>query len=319
MPGVDTTLAIGVSNGWGNFGIFDISGNTGKFRQNLSGIYDGVKPVFADASHLYAFDSQTSGAEFYRYSVDANGLTLIDGTTLNGMGGFNGSLQLANGLVYGVGGGIANPSTTPPSQVATLPLIDFYGSGSNGYGSAALADPSIQKEFLMLANTAGTWAYGLVRYDLTRYLPETYLMMPPVFSSVTSAWTLLRWGQDGMALLSSSQNYATNQPATQLMLLRGPFVTPQILQTGSAASLASSSASSLSHGTGNTILTLTGTNFLPGVAVTWNGRYRTTTIVDSTHITVAIPASDLAATGSGSLVATNPGAPASNSITITIN
>ncbi len=31
---------------------------------------------------------------------------------------------------------------------------------------------------------------------------------------------------------------------------------------------------------GNTLLTLTGSNFLPGVAVTWNGSYRTTTIVD---------------------------------------
>jgi hypothetical protein len=67
------------------------------------------------------------------------------------------------------------------------------------------------------------------------------------------------------------------------------------------------------------LLTLTGSNFAPGVAVTWNGNYRTTTIVDATHVTVAIPASDLAATGSGSLIATNPGGPASNLLTVTIN
>jgi hypothetical protein len=67
------------------------------------------------------------------------------------------------------------------------------------------------------------------------------------------------------------------------------------------------------------LLTLTGTNFQPGVAVTWNGSYRTTTIVDATHVTVAIPASDLAVAGSGSLAATNLGAAASNKLTVTIN
>jgi hypothetical protein len=66
------------------------------------------------------------------------------------------------------------------------------------------------------------------------------------------------------------------------------------------------------------MLTLTGNNFLPGVAVTWNGLYRTTTVVDSSHITVAIPASDLSTTGSATVIATNPGAPASGSLTIAI-
>jgi hypothetical protein len=41
--------------------------------------------------------------------------------------------------------------------------------------------------------------------------------------------------------------------------------------------------------------------------------------VDSAHVTVAIPASDVANASSASLVATNPGAPASNQLSITIN
>ncbi|MGD0548908.1 MAG: IPT/TIG domain-containing protein, partial [Terracidiphilus sp.] len=88
MPGSDTTLAMNITNSWDNFGIFDVSGNAGTFRKNFSGIYSGVDPIFADATHLYAYDSQTTGAEFYRYAVDANGLTLIDGTKLDGLGGF---------------------------------------------------------------------------------------------------------------------------------------------------------------------------------------------------------------------------------------
>jgi trimeric autotransporter adhesin len=319
MPGSDTSLAVNLTGEGGAFGIFDVTGSTGSFRPNLSGIYNGDNPVFADASHVYAYDDQTTGAEFYRYSVNSSGLTEIDGTTLEGMGGFGGGFQLANGTVYGYGGGIINPSTTPPSQVATLPLIDFYNSGSTPEGAGLAADPSLGKEFVMLDNLAGTSAFGLTRYDLSTYLPETVLEMPAAFASTTSGWTILRWGQDGLALLTSAENYATDQVTSTVALLRGPFVAPQELGTDTAASLTASSASTIAHGSGNTMLTLTGTNFLPGVAVTWNGNYRTTTILSPTQVTVAIPASDLASAGSASVVATNPGAPASNGLTITID
>jgi hypothetical protein len=198
-------------------------------------------------------------------------------------------------------------------------MPDFYESGTSGYGVTATPDPSLQKDFLMLENTAGTWAYGLIRYDLKTFVPEALIDMPAPASSVEAGWTMMRWGQDGMAMLSSAQNYSTNQAVTVVMLLRGPFVTPQLLSTNTAATLTSSSTSTFTHGAGNTMLTLTGSNFQPGVAVTWNGSYRTTTIVDTTHVTVAIPASDLANAGTGSLVATNPGATASSALAITIN
>ena len=126
---------------------------------------------------------------------------------------------------------------------------------------------------------------------------------------------MLRFGQDGLALLFMQDG---GQLGT-LTLLRGPFVIPQLLNTSSAATLTSSSVTSISHGSDNTILTLTGSNFRPGVAVTWNGKYRTTTIVDSSHVAIDIPASDLVNAGTVSLVATNPGAPASNALTITID
>jgi hypothetical protein len=103
------------------------------------------------------------------------------------------------------------------------------------------------------------------------------------------------------------------------MLIRGPFVTPQLLTTYPAATLTSSSSNSTTQGSGNMILTITGSNLLPGVAITWNGSYRTTTWVNSTQATVAIPASDFASAGTVSLVATNPGAPASNGLQITIH
>ena len=317
MPGSDTSLAIGFTSFAEQFGIFDVNGATGSFRTSISGIYDGNNPVFASPTQIYAYDSQTSGAEFYRYSVTASGLTLTDGTTLDGLGGFSGGFQAGSSFVYGDGGGIINPTTTPPSQVQTLPLIDFYGSGDVGGGVAVVADPSLQKEFLMQVNLAGTLAYGLVRYDLKSYLPEAELPMPASASGDEAAWTMQRFGQDGLALLANS-SVGVSPAVSQLLLIRGPFVAPQELSTNAAAALTSSSASSLTHGSGNTTITLTGSNFLPGVAVTWNGSYRTTTIADSTHVSVAIPASDLANAGTASLVATNAGAPASNTLQIAI-
>lgn len=313
MPGTDTTLAVDFS---GTDGILDITGKTGKFRTNFAG--DNF-PQFPDATHLYTYDNLSTGAEFYRYAVSANGLTLIDGTTLNGMGGFNGLFQLANGLVYGAGGGIVNPATTPPSQIATLPLLSSVNSAIDGFGVGVAADPSLQKEFMILENLADTSGYGLARYDLTTYLPEALVNLPASTSFGGAAGTMFRFGQDGLALLSSVYDSSTNQSAPQIMLLRGPFVTPQLLATGSAASLTSSSAGSITHGSGNTLLTLTGSNFEPGVAVTWNGSYRTTTIVSATQVSVAIPASDLSSAGTATLIATNPGASGSNALTVTID
>jgi trimeric autotransporter adhesin len=64
-----------------------------------------------------------------------------------------------------------------------------------------------------------------------------------------------------------------------------------------AATLSGATPSGIAHGSGNLVLTITGSGFLPGTAVNWNGAYRTTTFLDSGHLTVNIPASDLAAAG----------------------
>jgi trimeric autotransporter adhesin len=316
LPGSDTTLAVDFS---GLEGIFDSS--TGTFGSSFA---NGNSPSFADASDLYTFDEF---GQFDRYTIDPiNGATKVDSTSLAGLSGSPGGFQLANGLVYGVSGGIANPSPTPPNtpvQVATLPLFTFSSLPEDTSAVANVADPSLQKEFLMLQNLGGNPPNSLVRYDLNSYLAESVLNIPASASSPTieSSWSVLRWGQNGLALLSSGGiSLSSAPPANMLILLQGPFVTPQMLQSnGTAPVLTSSSATTLTHGSGNTLLTLSGSNFLPGVAVTWNGSYRTTTVVSPTQVTVAIPASDLTATGTAALVATNPGSPASGSLQITIN
>jgi hypothetical protein len=51
----------------------------------------------------------------------------------------------------------------------------------------------------------------------------------------------------------------------------------------------------------------------------WNGAYRTTTLLDATHITVDIPAADLVSPGTASIAAANPGSATSTTVTAIIN
>ena len=71
-------------------------------------------------------------------------------------------------------------------------------------------------------------------------------------------------------------------------------------------------------------LTVTGTNFVTGAVARWNGADRVTTLVSSTQVTAAIPASDIANPGTATIIVFNPlstggGGGPSNAVTFTIN
>ncbi|MFN0108882.1 MAG: beta strand repeat-containing protein [Blastocatellia bacterium] len=67
-------------------------------------------------------------------------------------------------------------------------------------------------------------------------------------------------------------------------------------------------------------LTVTGTNFVPGAAVQWNGNNRITTFVSGTQLTAQIPATDIASAGTATIRVVNPapGGGASNTASFTI-
>src|SRR5262249_15440978 len=104
-----------------------------------------------------------------------------------------------------------------------------------------------------------------------------------------------------------------------VVLLRGPFVLPQWFSANPTPSLTSVTPPSATHGTGNFTLSITGSSFVPGAVLTWNGAERTTKFVDSSHLTASIPASDIAQAGSATLVTNNPGSADSSSVSFTIN
>jgi uncharacterized repeat protein (TIGR01451 family) len=309
IPGSDSS--VGLQIGQAGIGVFDISGSSGMFRSKMSGIYNGDNPVFADATHFYAYDSETSGAEFYRFSIDSTGATLIDGTTLNGFGGFSGKFAVDGGLVFGSSGGIVNPSTTPPSQVAVLPL----GSGTSStslYGGGVIPYQAESKAFVIGVNAAGTAAYYLERFDTQHFTQEQQIQLP---GNSVSSLPGIRFGQDGLAYVVPN---TTTSQTPQIFLMRGPFVVPAEAATNPAPTLSSTGQATIAVGSGNLYLTVTGTGFLPGAVVLWNGSPRTTTFVDNAHLQVAIAAADLASAQTITLAGQNPGSGNSNNLTVTI-
>jgi hypothetical protein len=310
VPGTDSSVAVEF-NSFNGIGIYDISGSTGAFRSKVSSAYSGDNPVFTDPTHFYAYDAYTTGAEFYRYTIGPSGVTQIDGTTLNGFGGFGGKLAVDGGLVFGSSGGIVNPSTTPPSQVAVLPLGNGTSSTSLS-GGGVIPYQAESKAFVIGVNTAGTAAYYLERFDTQHFTQEQQIQLP---GNSVSSLPGIRFGQDGLAYVVPN---TTTSNTPQIFLIRGPFVVPAEATTNPAPTLSSTGQATIAVGSSNLYLTVTGTGFLPGAVVLWNGSLRTTTFVDNAHLQVAIAAADLASAQTITLASQNPGSGNSNSLTVNI-
>src|SRR5439155_13575819 len=99
---------------------------------------------------------------------------------------------------------------------------------------------------------------------------------------------------------SAAQTFAVNNPAPVLTSL--------------------APASAIVGGAGFT-LTLTGSGYVSGASVQWNGAARTTTFVSATQLTAAVPAADIAATGTASVMVVTPapGGGTSAARTLSIN
>ena len=314
QPGADDTVAVDEGEYPGT-SIFDINPTamTATRRGAATGTYTGTCLLFPNASSLFVTDLYVSGVFLKIYSVTANGLVngsspYYVGDSLQAMGCY----KADGNLLVGQAGGVASLTSTLPVQTGVFEgqaMLGNYGAGARDF----VPDASLGLSFLQpdpngySANLNTILSFNLQTFMQTNSLTVPFSSFEPPNGGI--GLEMVRWGQDGLAILSSGGN---------VYLLRGPAIVPQLLATDSAATLTSSSITTINHGVGNTLLTLTGSNFLPGVAVSWNGSYRTTSIISSTQITVAIPASDLASTGTASLVATNPGAPGSTPITITV-
>lgn len=311
QPGSPNTVAVDEGEYPGT-SIFDFDSTTkvATRRGPATGVYTGTCLTFPDPSRLFIIDLYTSEGSLKSYSVTAAGLPSYSSDSLPAMN----CTKVDGNLLFGQAGGVASLSGPLPTQTGTfvgMPFVSNYGSGIKDFAP----DASLGRSFYLTSMSPNEYSSifdSVTAFDIASYMPTNVLALPFSTFEGGSGFTgvdMVRWGQDGLAILSSNGN---------IYLVRGPVVVPGLLGTSTAAALTSSSATVLTLGSSNTLLTLTGTNFQPGVAVTWNGSYRSTTILSPTQVNVAIPSSDLAATATVSLAATNPGAPTSAPLTIKV-
>ncbi|RSL17884.1 uncharacterized protein DUF11 [Edaphobacter aggregans] len=317
QPGAENTVAVDEGEYVGiSIFDFDPASRIATRRGVATTPSAGTCLAFPEASSMFAVDLWSSPNALDLYNVTTNGL--VNGSypyyVASNIQYLN-CYKLSGGLLFTQSGSVAETGVSPVAQVGVfegMPNVSNYGAGVKDFEP----DTSLGLSFYLTDLNPNLYSAifdSITAFNIQTFMPTTVLSLPFETFEGNTGFTgvdVVRWGQDGLAVLSSGGN---------VYLVRGGAIVPQLLNVNSAAILTASSLTSTTHGAGNTSLTLTGSNFVPGVAVLWNGSYRTTTIVDPTHVSVAIPASDLAQAGTAVITAVNPGSPASAPLTFSID
>jgi sugar lactone lactonase YvrE len=104
-------------------------------------------------------------------------------------------------------------------------------------------------------------------------------------------------------------NFATSTSPSVILVPQTPLSTPTITSLSPNAAYA---------GSGDTVVTITGTNFVRGAAVTVNGTSQAATFVSATQLTTTLTAAELSTVGTLTLAVINPDGGASNAAVFTV-
>ena len=306
MPGnPDSIAASGYSS---DVQVYDISGATTTKRGDGGFVYSGYFLGWTDSTHLFSYDSGLSPSKIHRFSVGASNVTQIDATNVTG---FYGHFESYNGLLYSDGGGVVDPSPTnpaPPQLVGRFPAS----------GPLAI-DGGARRAYY---DSTGSYLYpqppkGLLTFSMDTFKQIGYVPLPVASDWQTTHADLIRWGADGLAMRLYN-NYQSTPGSGKVVVLRGPIVTPEVQYANSTPSLTSLSPNSAAAGSENLWVTVTGTGFVPGAVVFWNGQERSTTFVSATTLKVALPKADLASAATTAVTAKNPNSGVSGSISFDV-
>ena len=144
--------------------------------------------------------------------------------------------------------------------------------------------------FTLTVNGSNFTSTSVVRWNgsdrSTTFVSSTQLTADILPSDIAFAWTPGVW-------VDNPGGYPTSNGVT--FEVRNPI--PVLTSLSSAGAIA---------GDPPMTLTVTGSNFVWGAVVRWNGSDRSTTFVDETRLDAQIPATDLAAEGSAQVTGANP-------------
>lgn len=325
---------------------FTLTVNGTGFMQSASVLWNGapLSTTFAGESQLTAYvpasliatsgsasvtvnsGGTTSGGVTFHINAAPAITTLSPASAVAGSAGFSLAVT-GTGFVSGAQvqwNGAALPTTfTSATQLSAAVSagmianigsvtiqVNYSGASSNGVTFPINGPPVIASlspasaaaggaPFTLTVNGAGFVSGVAVTWNgsalTTKFVSATQLTASVAASLIASA---------GTASIAVTNGGASSSPVS-LSINPPPAIAS--LSPGTVA------------GTGEAFtLTVTGTGFLAGAAVQWNGAALTTTYVSSSQLTADVPANLAAGTGTASIVAINPGGAASTAAKLAI-
>jgi hypothetical protein len=182
------------------------------------------------------------------------------------------------------GGGTSNAVSFTILASNPLPAITGLNPSSATVGSPAFT----------LAVTGTNFVNGsVVRWNGANR-PTTFISSTQVTAAIPAS-DIMTAGTASVTVFNPAPGGGTSNAA--------PFT---ILQANPVPTITGLNPASAPAGSPAFTLTVTGTNFVSGSVVRWNGANRATTFVGATQLTAAIPAGDVAAPGNASVTVFNP-------------
>ncbi len=264
--------------------------------------------AFASGTTLYGYIPNTLS----QISVSSTGGTLVqqwaglvDGNTF----------QYSGGLLFGSAGEEFNPATGMLQGT-----FDVGSTCCNNSSIEVLPDPAINRAFA-LGQTPFFGSFGITSYNLSQFTPLAVASLAeftPSFSSLSTS-KFIQWGPNGLAFIMS--NGCCGNATSQIVLVQSPTLLLTASKIVSPTPLThSSSPAAVYHGSGNTLMNVVGSGFVPGSVVHWNNKVFSAKYVSKTQMTVYVPKAAMAAPGTAAVVVKNPtpGGGTSNALTVTI-
>jgi uncharacterized protein (TIGR03437 family) len=254
-------------------------------------------------------------------------------------------------------GGAGFALTVNGSNFATDSIVQWNGSNRpTTFASATQLTASISASDVALAGTAqvtvfnptpGGGASNALSFTMNNPAPSLSTLSPSSVMTGSSAFKLtiigtnfvtgsvVQWnGSSRLSAFVSSSQLTASISATDVASAGAAQVTVFNSTPGGGTSnaltlpidnptpgLGSLSPSRATPGDGAFTLAATGTNFVRGSLVQWNGTARTTSFVSATRLTAAIPASDIVSGGTAQVAVFSPapGGGTSNVLAFAIN
>jgi sugar lactone lactonase YvrE len=301
-----------------NFEIKEWSASSQQVTTLLSGL-DFTYGVAVDGSgNVYFADNPISAIKEWSASTQqvttlvSSGLSYPWGVAVDGSGNIYIADQGNNAIKEW--GASTQQVTTLVSSGLSNPYDVAVGGSGNVYIADTLNNAIKEIPYAFVGPASLTEPASAGTDSLLPVLPSTVSLAGIFAPTSDQGWLTLGAIENGVISFSFSANTSSSRVAHISVL--GQQIT--VTQSAVLPAISGLSPSSATAGGATFTLTISGTNFLSGATVTWNGTALTTTFVSASQVTAAVPGSLIATTGTASVTVTTAGGTSAGA-TFTIN